>query len=150
MQMQVMLENAARSHCQRVVRFDCYSKPLTSCTLLLAALLSCLQVVNDSKERINELKALIEQRRVQRAMSGDEDGEDPEEERCKDLIEQVRVRGTEGTGHVGTGGEGGKGARTSLSRGRGWRTERGQGMWVAREELQWKEGLRTCKRPEGR
>lgn len=60
--------------------------------------------MNDSKERINELKALIEQRRVQRAMSGDEDGEDPEEERCKDLIEQVRGRGTEGTVHVGTWG----------------------------------------------
>ncbi len=47
------------------------------------------QAVNDSKQRITELKALIEQRRVQRAMSGDDDQDDPEEERCKDLIEKV-------------------------------------------------------------
>lgn len=80
---------------------------LRSCTFRPVALLSCLQVVNDSKERINELKALIEQRRVQRAMSGDEDGEDPEEERCKDLIEQVRGRGM----------------------------DRGQSLWVAKEGL---------------
>lgn len=54
------------------------------------------QAVNDSKQRITELKALIEQRRVQRAMSGngdeDEAGEDPEESRCKDLIEQEKRR----------------------------------------------------------
>jgi kinesin family protein 6/9 len=47
------------------------------------------QAVNDSKQRITELKALIEQRRVQRAMSGNEDEEDPEEDRCKELIEKV-------------------------------------------------------------
>ena len=54
------------------------------------------QAVNDSKQRITELKAMIEQRRVQRAMSGngdeDEGAEDPEEARCKDLIEQEKRR----------------------------------------------------------
>ncbi|KAG1675136.1 hypothetical protein FOA52_003359 [Chlamydomonas sp. UWO 241] len=49
------------------------------------------QAVNDSKGRITELKGIIEQRRVQRAMAGDE-GDDPEEERCKELIDQEKGR----------------------------------------------------------
>ncbi len=56
--------------------------------------------VNDSKARINELKALIEQRRIQRSVAraaaggGDagDDEADAEEERCKALIEKVRAK----------------------------------------------------------
>eukprot|EP00955_Chlamydomonas_euryale_P084214 363937-Chlamydomonas_euryale.AAC.9 len=50
------------------------------------------QEVNDSKGRITELKTLIEQRRVQRIMAGEESADDPEEERCKDLIEEEKRR----------------------------------------------------------
>jgi hypothetical protein len=52
--------------------------------------------VNGSKQKILELKALVEHRRVQRAMaplsggsSGPPDAEDPEETRAKELIEKV-------------------------------------------------------------
>ncbi|KAL6757573.1 P-loop containing nucleoside triphosphate hydrolase protein [Haematococcus lacustris] len=54
-------------------------------------------VVNASKARMNELKALIEQRRIQRsvaAMQGDADAaaaDDPEENRCKALIEKEKL-----------------------------------------------------------
>ena len=55
------------------------------------------QSVNDSKQRITELKALIEQRRVQRAMTGQydtegDDSDDPEEARFKVLIEEEKRR----------------------------------------------------------
>ncbi len=65
------------------------------------------QSVNDSKQRINELKTMIEQRRVQRSVAGISGGEsgvevedDPEEQRCKDLIEQVRACQGKRTGDV--------------------------------------------------
>lgn len=55
--------------------------------------------VNDSKGRINELRAAIETRRMQRSAaavaagrSPEELGEDAEEERCKGLMEQVGGR----------------------------------------------------------
>ncbi|KAK9811828.1 hypothetical protein WJX72_010914 [[Myrmecia] bisecta] len=55
--------------------------------------------VNESRQRINELKALIEQRRIQRSMAGlggsgadGQSGElDPEEERAKALIEKEKA-----------------------------------------------------------
>ena len=55
------------------------------------------QAVNDSKQRITELKSIIEQRRVQRAMTAQEgedpdEVDDPEEGRCRDLIEQEKRR----------------------------------------------------------
>lgn len=55
-------------------------------------------VVNDAKQRITEVKAAIEQRRVQRAMAGVPEGEpDPEEEAAKGAIEadkaKYKVRG---------------------------------------------------------
>eukprot|EP00873_Tetraselmis_striata_P011712 jgi/Tetstr1/431976/TSEL_021453.t1 len=52
--------------------------------------------VNGNKKRINELKALIEQRRIQRAVSGRADGDgadeagDPEEEQAKLRIEREK------------------------------------------------------------
>ncbi len=56
--------------------------------------------VNDSKGRINELRAAIETRRMQRSAaavaagrSPEELGEDAEEERCKGLMEQVGKQG---------------------------------------------------------
>jgi len=68
----------------------------------LTPLRPCLQV-NDSKGRISELKVLIEQRRIQRAvaagsLSGEaraqaEGAEDAEEARCRAHIERVRQEG---------------------------------------------------------
>jgi kinesin family member 6/9 len=56
-------------------------------------------VVNDSKGKIQELKALIEQRRVQRSVAGLAEGgaaapgaADPEEERIKQQIEREKAR----------------------------------------------------------
>ncbi len=49
-------------------------------------------LVNGCKERINDLKALIEQRRLQRTVTQGPDAvteSDPEEERCKAAIEKV-------------------------------------------------------------
>eukprot|EP00983_Pelagomonas_calceolata_P060714 1146490-Pelagomonas_calceolata.AAC.15 len=55
--------------------------------------------VNESKTRISELKALIEQRRIQRAVAAgdlsggggaaEDAGDDPEEARCRAHIERV-------------------------------------------------------------
>ena len=47
--------------------------------------------VNDSKNKINEVKALIEQRRVQRSLSGDAEAgdDDPDELRWKQMIDKV-------------------------------------------------------------
>lgn len=51
------------------------------------------KVVNDAKQRINELKTQIEQRRVQRAMAGTPDSEsDPEEDQAKAAIEADKAR----------------------------------------------------------
>lgn len=47
-------------------------------------------VVNEAKGKVSELKALIEQRRVQRSvLGGDMEAEDPEEERAKVAMEKV-------------------------------------------------------------
>lgn len=56
--------------------------------------MACI-LLNTLQTRINELKALIEQRRVQRSMAGNTSGDDdPEEMRCKDLIEKARGHGS--------------------------------------------------------
>ena len=49
--------------------------------------------VNNKKKRINELKALIEQRRLQRAVGGITDGEDPDEQAPDPEEEQAKVMG---------------------------------------------------------
>ena len=63
-------------------------------TALQSKCASLLLQVNDCKHRISELKALIQQRRVQQSMASLTEGAaeqaaDPEEERAKAQIEQA-------------------------------------------------------------